>query len=119
MPFKDLEKKKEYNKNYFANWYKENKQKVFKANRDYKNKKRKEWSVYKSSLACVKCNISHPAVIDFHHTNKKEKAVSKFVQDGQYRKAYEEVKKCIPICSNCHRILHWEKREETKSERID
>ena len=56
---------------------------------------------------------------DFHHTNKKEKAVSKFVQDGQYRKAYEEVKKCIPICSNCHRILHWEKREETKSDRFD
>ena len=51
MPFKDPERKKEHNRIYFAQWYKNNKEKVLKSNRDYKKNKRKEWSVYKSSLA--------------------------------------------------------------------
>ena len=116
MPFKDPERKKEHNRIYFAQWYKKNKEKVLKSNRDYKKKKREDWSSFKSSLACVNCNISHPAVIDFHHTDEKEKAVSKFIQDGQFSKAYKELEKCIPICSNCHRILHWEKRKEIKND---
>lgn len=109
MPYKDLEKKREHNRRYFSDWYQSNKEKVLKSNREYKKKKRKEWAEFKSSFSCVNCKINHPAVIDFHHIGEKEKAVSKFIQDGQYSKAYKELDKCIPICSNCHRILHWEK----------
>lgn len=113
MPYKDLEKKREHNRRYFSDWYQSNKEKVLKSNREYKKKKRKEWAEFKSSFSCVNCKISHPAVIDFHHIGEKEKAVSKFIQDGQFSKAYKELGKCIPICSNCHRILHWEKINET------
>jgi hypothetical protein len=27
--------------------------------------------------------------------------------DHIWSQVYEEVKKCLPLCSNCHRILHW------------
>ena len=36
MPFKDPERKKEHNRIYFAQWYKNNKEKVLKSNSDYK-----------------------------------------------------------------------------------
>jgi predicted HNH restriction endonuclease len=26
----------------------------------------------------------------------------------------EETKKCIPLCANCHRILHWEEAKQKK-----
>ena len=33
---------------------------------------------------------------------------------GDIRAAMEEVKKCIPLCANCHRILHWVEATEHK-----
>ena len=29
----------------------------------------------------------------------------------------EATENCIPLCSNCHRILHWEERETYKREK--
>jgi predicted HNH restriction endonuclease len=39
------------------------------------------------------------------------------VKNYRFAAAMEEVKKCIPLCSNCHRILHWEERETHKREK--
>lgn len=46
--------------------------------------------------------------LDFHHTNSsgKDGCVAYFVANGQFRKARQEVKKCVLICANCHRELH-------------
>jgi hypothetical protein len=38
----------------------------------------------------------------------KEGEVSRLAGVGSYKKAYAEIEKCIPLCSNCHRILHWD-----------
>lgn len=59
---------------------------------------------------CISCGEDHPAVLDFHHTNpdEKESAVSRL---QSRRKIIEESKKCIVLCSNCHRKLHWEERQ--------
>ena len=62
---------------------------------------------------CCKCDLhiknSHYAVFEFHHINPKEKDI-KFIKI-KYRKweyIIEELKKCILVCSNCHRIIHAE-----------
>jgi predicted HNH restriction endonuclease len=39
------------------------------------------------------------------------------VKNYRFAAAMEEIKKCIPLCSNCHRILHWEERETYKREK--
>jgi len=54
--------------------------------------------------------------MDFHHEDPttKEGNVHEFVSNGQFAKAYEEIKKCIVLCANCHRIHHWEDREQKK-----
>jgi hypothetical protein len=77
----------------------------------------KKWfSEYKSKLKCTYCDENHPACIDFHHKGeKKEKElnIAMAVAKGwSIEHIMREIDKCEPICSNCHRKLHWEEREK-------
>ena len=112
MPIKDPVKRKEYAKEYGRKWYRRNREKVIAANKKNKRKRHNAWLEFKASLSCQHCGTQHPALIDFHHIgdSKKEAEVSTFVNQGQYSRAYKEAGKCIPLCPNCHRILHWNER---------
>lgn len=76
-----------------------------------RNEKRKWFLEIKSTLKCVKCGENHLAVLDFHHLNPNEKefGISKFFHTPK-EKILNEMKKCIVLCSNCHRKLHWEEK---------
>lgn len=66
------------------------------------------------------CGFSHPAVIDFHHVvrDKTSKKVNRLVANGGFKQAIEEATtKCVPLCSNCHRILHWDEQDEARQKR--
>ena len=94
------------------NHYKNNSEKYITAASEKKKQIRDWWQDYKKQFKCA-CGESHPACIDFHHPeNNKEKDVSAFFNEGAINKGLEELKKCIPICSNCHRKLHYELREK-------
>jgi hypothetical protein len=110
MPYKDPIIRAAKNKTYNLTWYEENKER-HKANaKDTRRRNREAWNEYKASLKCAQCGFAHPGAIDFHHTDSstKEAEVSRLAGVGSYKKAYAEVEKCIPLCSNCHRILHWD-----------
>lgn len=65
---------------------------------------------FKSDKYCVICGENHPATLDFHHKNpeNKYKSVANLVVNGSsIKKIKSEIEKCIIICSNCHRKLHW------------
>jgi len=67
----------------------------------------------KSKLSCMLCGFSHPAVLDFHHRDPLSKTleISKMVDHGfAYDKIEQEIAKCDVLCSNCHRIKHWNER---------
>ena len=50
--------------------------------------------------------------------DKLTKKVNRLLADGSFKKAIEEATtKCIPLCANCHRILHWEEQEESREQR--
>ena len=74
----------------------------------------REWiDDLKSSLKCEHCGENHPATLDFHHSNpnEKENNISNMVKDGFSKEnILKEMKKCIILCSNCHRKLHWEQK---------
>ena len=116
MPYKDKNikraKQKEYSKRHYAKNAASVKALVKKNSVNY----RKKWKEFKESKSCSNCGFSHPAVIDFHHTDPKTKlgSVTEFANSGSYKKAYLEAEKCIPLCSNCHRILHYEIYENKK-----
>lgn len=113
MPFKWKDDKKKYQKEYHAKWYQNNKEKVSTRKKESIAKTR-EWFVnYKAELCCSQCGFAHPAAIDFHHVEpeKKENNIFAMVHNGfTVEKIKKELEKCIPLCSNCHRILHFEEK---------
>lgn len=69
-------------------------------------------------LCCTRCGLSHPAVLDFHHTDPKTKEAN--IALLRSRKAIaKEAEKCIVLCSNCHRILHWEERTADLAQSVE
>lgn len=58
-----------------------------------------------------KCNICgynrYSGALEFHHLDINEKDLGLSARDcGNFEKALEESKKCILLCSNCHKEVH-------------
>lgn len=110
MPYKDPKVKRAYDAIYRKKHYERNK--VAIQARVARNKKlaRQRWVEFKAQQVCHHCGASHPAIIDFHHVVRDgtQQSVNRMAADNKWAAIYEEVKKCIPLCSNCHRILHWD-----------
>jgi len=73
----------------------------------------KKWKDYKATLFCIKCGENHPACLEFHHKNPKDKelSLSQIVRRGWGKDRREkELSKCIVLCSNCHKKEHWKER---------
>jgi hypothetical protein len=76
--------------------------------------KQKAWFTdYKKHLHCHVCGDNRPEVLDFHHTDPKNKS---FMLTKVHSKCYsvstimKEISKCTILCSNCHRMLHAQER---------
>ena len=115
MPYKDENIRKKKHQEYSRKYYLANKEKTLTLNTANKAIHKKKWDEFKATLNCTKCNFSHSAALDFHHVdpNLKEGNIHRFVANGQFKKAYEEIKKCIVLCANCHRIHHHEEKIKT------
>jgi hypothetical protein len=62
---------------------------------------------------CVKCGFKTDVldVYDFHHmSGEKEYQISSLLARHRSlsRAVMAELNKCILVCANCHRIIHWE-----------
>lgn len=113
MILKDESAKKAYHKIQSRKHYEKHKDKIIAAN--YRNKaiRKKQWDEFKSTLKCAHCGFSHTAALDFHHEDPstKEFNIHRLVGNGRFTKAYEEIKKCIVLCANCHRIHHHKEKK--------
>lgn len=76
-----------------------------------RRKKIHEWYfALKATLVCSKCGENHPACLEFHHRDSKEKEVGIAIcvrQGWSQKRILEEMAKCDVLCSNCHRKHHW------------
>jgi len=107
MPYKDKKKqaaaqKRHYekNKDYYINKKSERQKKI----RDFIND-------YKSDLKCERCSETHIGCLEFHHENPNEKeiCISEICRTGWgQERILKEIDKCIVLCANCHRKLHWQ-----------
>lgn len=116
MPYKNPIVRRQKNAEANKRWYQRNKEKHMVSTAANKRNARALWAEFKAAQDCFHCGFSHPAVIDFHHVIRKDKlVVSTLVKNGSYSRAMEEVMmKCIALCANCHRILHWQERIDAK-----
>lgn len=56
---------------------------------------------------CEKCGYNrYLGALDFHHLNPSQKDFTVGNRDFKLKECIEETKKCIMLCSNCHRELH-------------
>lgn len=119
MPIKDPEERKRRQREYSAKHYQNNKTKVLVGVKAQYIKQKAAWDAFKASLSCTVCGVKHPAVIDFHHVDPSTKTagVHIFIKNGRFTAAYKEVKKCVALCANCHRIHHYNEHQATKAAR--
>lgn len=95
--------------------YLRNKEKVKQRFRD-RRKSIKTWfrTEVLSKVSCSQCGESHPGCMDFHHINPSEKGANiSHLIHGVYntKLILAEIDKCVVLCANCHRKLHWEEQK--------
>jgi len=63
---------------------------------------------YKESHPCSICGESRITCLDFHHINDDKYQTLAILGSSDYslKAIKEEIKKCIVVCANCHRIIH-------------
>lgn len=115
MPYKNPQVKKVTQKKYSRKYYERHKAAVMKRNAARKARQRKRWIKFKSQQSCKHCGAKHIAIIDFHHVireNKRSVNLLAMKQNKVGEAIKEATEKCIPLCSNCHRILHWKEHKK-------
>jgi len=111
------EHRKAYQKAYQPKWYAKNKEEyLLKRKAQYKEKMYQWWNWLESigRGSCVRCGYDeHPRALDFHHIDPSHKKfrISNFIDargfsDKNKKELLEELKKCIVLCANCHRLEH-------------
>jgi predicted HNH restriction endonuclease len=77
-----------------------------------RRKQTKEKLITEHGGKCIRCgyNKCHSA-LDFHHVDpgQKEAKIDRLLLN--YKKSLDESRKCILVCSNCHREIHARLRE--------
>jgi len=115
MPIKDPIKRRENHRRYMKEvWYPKNSTKHKKMVAVNRRQKKDWFQDIKSKLFCSQCHENHPACLDFHHLGLSEKVLevsSMKSRNFSREKITQEIKKCIVLCSNCHRKLHYNERQ--------
>lgn len=69
-----------------------------------------KWFVFwRDGLACVCCGMKAGLAMEFHHVKPSEKrfTIASAVYNGfPLDTIREELEKCVPVCANCHKIIH-------------
>jgi hypothetical protein len=72
----------------------------YKYNRRFVNR-------YKAICGCAFCKEKTPICLDFHHVDPSGKDLEVSVLVGMaFSRLKNEIRKCVVLCSNCHRKLH-------------
>ena len=75
-------------------------------------KRNQNWLLnFKKEGKCSRCKINDYRVLEFHHINGKKKDFSiSFARNNSFglERMRQEIKKCVILCANCHRITHYE-----------
>ena len=98
MPYKDREKQRQFQKE----WRRKNPQ----DQRPGKDARRQLVNKFKDK-PCLHCGVKYPpCVMDLHHVDPSTKSFEVVPTGRGIQALTEEAKKCVCLCSNCHRLFH-------------
>lgn len=109
MPWKDKEKQREaIRKHYYAN------RQVYIDKAYRKREALRYWiRQIKEETPCKDCGKNYPYyVMDFDHLEDKKILISKVINSGSWTQTKAEVAKCEIVCSNCHRIRTFKRKQD-------
>ena len=93
----------------YDNWDEDQKQK-HRDNIKRQGEKRKKQIIELSGSKCLICNYSKcNSALEFHHKDpesKKFELSQGNIRSKNWKEVLKELKKCVMLCSNCHRELH-------------
>ena len=76
-----------------------------------RRKSRADWSIeLRKYFGCTLCQEANPYIIEYHHldpTTKLRDIRSLIKRNSAWSKIFHEVKKCVLLCVNCHRKVHF------------
>lgn len=104
-------------KKYLKKFKTENRDRYLEQSRRYRSKREKRWLdilAQENLLCCSVCGYEKCfAAIDYHHVDPstKEEYISKMFERVPTPNRLLELKKCIPLCANCHREYHYNNSE--------
>lgn len=88
-------------------WQKENRIKLHSYLRQNRRSFKQKYVDYKGGK-CSICGYNKcTSALEFHHINPQEKELSFRNTIRDWVKAKKELDKCICVCANCHRELHY------------
>ena len=91
--------------------FKKRKNDEVKFDRRLKENKIKYINTFKRKQICIVCGESSYCCLEFHHLNRENKlfTISSAICNIKIgmRQLKDELKKCVIICSNCHKKLHF------------
>ena len=99
--------REEINKRY----YKNNREEVYKRKMERRKRLKKE-AVKIAGGQCKNCGYNKClSALEFHHNKEdKESDISTLLKNESRQKLLKEASKCILLCANCHRELHYNGR---------
>jgi hypothetical protein len=98
---------KEDLKAYLRKHYLENKPKYQKSKQRARRRNKAYIDKFKRSHGCQLCSESEVCALDCHHISDKDATLNQAITDRwSIERINAELKKCIVLCSNCHRKLH-------------
>ena len=108
-----MENKKAYHKEKSAAHYQKHKEKIQKRDTE-KRKRHKAKAIEFMGGKCADCGFTteYKEVFDFHHIDPKEKEFYPArIMQYAWTTIEAELKKCVMLCANCHRIRHAKERQ--------
>lgn len=115
MPCKDIKKRKEYDKRWYLNNKDRIKERVSIYGKERGRKIREFLFEYRTKRKCSSCPENNPCCLEFHHIDpsKKEIEIGKAAsRKWSIERLKKEIKKCLLLCANCHRKLHYNEKQK-------
>jgi hypothetical protein len=93
---------------YSRKWYENNREKAIANSKVSSAAARENYRLFRLSLECFVCGEKRSACIQLHHFEGKklESGVTLRALCTSSHKFKGELKKTIPVCANCHLLIH-------------
>jgi hypothetical protein len=75
----------------------------------WQNKNRQKFREWKATQECKECGEKETCVLDLHHidSSTKDYSIGSMSVNISWTRLEKEISKCIVLCANCHRKLHF------------